>query len=284
MRTTTFALLLLLIVLPGCEDQILEIGLEDYEEPEITVKQYKAPILTNYQRATHAASIEYMDLNANQFLGIAYNTDKKLDLGRLLEPRRRDRYDESYDAVFTNNLRVVVDINQTLSIAKAQYSKSLLFFDSETNPSTSYDEYQTYINSLPVKNLEAVPVFIYNLEPTYITLNIQNDELFIVQEAIDTFGNWRPIEQWNQNYFGANYSNITLDPKQVAIAKIYKYSGDFKTLLRIKLRTGDKVIYSEPFEGSINTAQFGLIDKMAKNILSHDGNNSELLDAIFLKN
>ncbi len=45
---------------------------------------------------------------------------------------------------------------------------------------------------------------------------------------------------------------ISILPGDVIISSVIKYTGDFETILRLKLDN----VYSKPFKGNINKSQF----------------------------
>jgi hypothetical protein len=104
--------------------------------------------------------------------------------------------------------------------------------------------------------------------------------LYLVQEALDSDGNWRAIETLPQEICGNSFHRVFLDKDQYWEFPAPRYSGLFKTRMRFRLdlgkekvwledersecgrksvwlpRPGGQVIYSNEFEGSINTSQF----------------------------
>lgn len=104
----------------------------------------------------------------------------------------------------------------------------------------------------------------------------------MIQEARDEEGNWRPIEFWNYSDCAHSYGAIGILPNNCVVAKVLKYQGDFETEIRVKLRNGNKVFYSNSFVGSINIKQFDLPEDYKTNILAHRMNEKDYLDKIFL--
>lgn len=81
--------------------------------------------------------------------------------------------------------------------------------------------------------------------------------LILIQEALDEKGNWEPIEYWIPAWCGNSFDNpLILEPGEYVMVLIKKYSGSFKTRIRLKFYYGPEVFYSDSFEGSINKAQF----------------------------
>lgn len=103
---------------------------------------------------------------------------------------------------------------------------------------------------------KAMPVFILNSTTTTVSLVGYDLHLFMIQEAIDSTGKWKPIEVMQERGCGNGYGQVDLHPDDVAMTKILKYKGNYKTLLRVKLLNDTCVVYSQPFTGSVNYSQF----------------------------
>ena len=79
----------------------------------------------------------------------------------------------------------------------------------------------------------------------------------LAQEAKTEHGEWKPIEFLRQPDCGlSRVVGSPIQPGQERTVAARRYSGDFKTELRIALFTGNEIVYSEPFAGSINRGQF----------------------------
>lgn len=108
----------------------------------------------------------------------------------------------------------------------------------------------------------ANPVFIYNLTKKNQNVGF-GDLLHMVMEAKDEKGNWKPIEKQAYYFCGTGMEVSILERNQVCVSSVYKYSGDFKTKLRLR-HLGN---YSNEFEGSVNLDEFGEYDTEAENSL-----------------
>lgn len=104
--------------------------------------------------------------------------------------------------------------------------------------------------------VEAIPVSIINLGKSTIWLVQQDLKIQMIQEAKDRNGNWKPIEFWNYSRCGHSYGNLILKSNEIAIFKVLRYSGDFQTEIRLKIKSGKYTYYSDPFNGSVNQSQF----------------------------
>ena len=97
----------------------------------------------------------------------------------------------------------------------------------------------------------AYPVIIQNLHTDTVYVGY-DDRIYILTEALDENGIWKPIQRRFINLCGNGISYIILPPKHFVITSDLVYSGGFKTKLRV--RCGKNV--SNEFSGSINKSQF----------------------------
>ncbi|MBX2876283.1 MAG: hypothetical protein KTR30_29455 [Saprospiraceae bacterium] len=102
------------------------------------------------------------------------------------------------------------------------------------------------------------PVFIVNENNSTHSLSGKDSRVFAIQEALDSNGNWRPIERQAWGFCGNGWWGRKIMPKHSAVFSMPKYTGDFSTQLRIRLRSGSQTLVSLPFPGKINYQQFYL--------------------------
>jgi hypothetical protein len=116
----------------------------------------------------------------------------------------------------------------------------------------------------------------YLVNTTDSTFNAkrQDGSLIMIQEAQDEKGAWLPIEYWVYSGCGNSYFDpLKLDPGKYVLVPVKKYSGNFKTNIRLKFKKGDDLFYSEPFEGSIDKSQFEKETGKVNGILYHGNAN-----------
>jgi len=140
--------------------------------------------------------------------------------------------------------------------------------------------YVNHFNS--VKYQKAV---IANYSTDSLVFNASNNKgIYIIQEALDSNNNWRPIEYLDIRRFctvGSRhwYSLKSLEFCNLAIPK---YCGAYKTKIRLKIKTTQNIIYSTPFKGSIHYEQFYLDPIKLKesgeypSLLEYENRNVEL--------
>lgn len=98
---------------------------------------------------------------------------------------------------------------------------------------------------------EAYPVLIENQELDTITLSYGH-QIPLITEAIDSLGNWMPIERRWSYICGVGIGQIILPPSEIGISSTMIFHGNYKTKLRVKFDS----ITSNEFFGSINYNQF----------------------------
>jgi hypothetical protein len=162
-----------------------------------------------------------------------------------------------------SGLKVIVDTIQNMSIDLGYY---------KVLPPPLTGEIRSLIKQTYL--VQALNAFVVNLSENITHLDHQDARLIMIQEAKDELGIWRPIEFWRHHRSGTSYGTVELHPNQYVITKILRYDGEFETDIRLKLKNGRDIIYSEPFRGTININQFELPENLMQANIS--------LDSIFL--
>lgn len=101
---------------------------------------------------------------------------------------------------------------------------------------------------------------------------IEDNQLVLVQEAMDIKGNWKPIEYFVHSECGNSYSAFRIPPKYSFETMIASYCGEYKTTLRVRISLNHNMYLSEEFEGYVNLDQFITSSKVL-----HKGNLNENL-------
>lgn len=103
------------------------------------------------------------------------------------------------------------------------------------------------------KDKEKISVFVQNNTTEIIWLSHQDGQIYILQEAMDKNGLWKPIEYWESSDCGNSYGAIKMGPNGIIETKSTQYHGSFKTKIRFKLSTDENLFYySNTLDGSIN--------------------------------
>jgi hypothetical protein len=105
-------------------------------------------------------------------------------------------------------------------------------------------------------NQSFYPVYLINYAPQTKLLEMKDRSIYGVQEALDTNGNWRPIEGLGISFCGRGYQKVRVPTNMFATVLFKKYTGTYKTKIRVRIRNGEHIFLSESFEGYINEKQF----------------------------
>lgn len=100
------------------------------------------------------------------------------------------------------------------------------------------------------------PVFIVNETPLTKTIEGKDGHLFAIQEAKDSNGMWRPIEQRGFDFCGNGRWGLKIYPQEYGVFLMPLYEGSYFTELRVRFRNGDNIIISKSYKGMINYDQF----------------------------
>ncbi len=100
------------------------------------------------------------------------------------------------------------------------------------------------------------PVYVVNQTPDTKILEQSGSYGIGIQEALDATGVWRPIEFQRQSSCIIGLHGLKLRPQEYAVLLFARYQGNFKTKLRVRIKNGDNVYVSRPFDGTINEGQF----------------------------
>lgn len=113
--------------------------------------------------------------------------------------------------------------------------------------------------------------YLINTSDSSFKADRQDGSLIMIQEAMDKEGKWQPIEYWVYSGCGNSYFYpLDLASGKYVMIPIKKYSGRFKTKLRLKMKLNNSsLFYSEPFEGRIDKRQFKKEKKHVDGILYH---------------
>lgn len=117
---------------------------------------------------------------------------------------------------------------------------------------------------------EYFTAYLVNATDSTFTAKRQDGSLIMIQEAMDDKGSWQPIEYWVYSGCGNSYFNpLQLASGKYVLIPIKKYSGNFKTKIRLKFKYGNNVLYSDSFNGSVEKSQFMKEKEKVHGILYH---------------
>lgn len=102
--------------------------------------------------------------------------------------------------------------------------------------------------------IKSYPIFIKN--KTKDTLNISyGDYIPLIIEAIDSLGEWKPIQEPYIYFCGTGLSYFYLPSEEIALTSCKLFEGNYETTMRITFGF-DKRIKSNVFKAKMNYEQF----------------------------
>ena len=119
--------------------------------------------------------------------------------------------------------------------------------------SVEFSNLEIYVDTTQklAKRGASIPVFIKNGAKDTVLI-AYGEIVDAVIEAQDKNGEWLPIEKPYFMGYGTGVGHIMLPPNEIVMTSAVKYTGDFKTQMRIKIGKS----YSNIFQGSIHPRQF----------------------------
>ena len=113
------------------------------------------------------------------------------------------------------------------------------------------------------ERLDGHRLYLTNTTPDTVVFEAQDSSLFLTLQAQDAQGKWHDIEYNPSSFCGNSYHQVFLAPGQCWQLAVPAYAGGQPTQLRARLRPGQARgkaqrpdLYSNPFAGSVNPAQF----------------------------
>ena len=185
-----------------------------------------------------------------------------LDLDPYYKLRPQYKVDDAIKNKYSKNngLSIVLDTVQEVNCTEYIFysKKNRKYYPANKVFFTEGDETKS-VKATAIKEIsfKGIPVCIANLSDTEIAVKHPKYRINIIQEALDKDNEWKPIESLFKAPKSASSSLTvhTLKPGQFILTAVYKYKGDFQTQLRLKLISGNKVYYSNPYHGTINYLQ-----------------------------
>lgn len=107
-----------------------------------------------------------------------------------------------------------------------------------------------------LNNNSFFPVFLVNETKDIKALQGKDSYVFAIQEAKDSNGIWRPIEQRGFDFCGNGRWGMKIKPQEFALFLMPKYQGSYETELRVRFVNNKQVIFSSSYTGKINYQQF----------------------------
>jgi len=101
----------------------------------------------------------------------------------------------------------------------------------------------------------AYKLYLINASKDIINIPAQDGGIKLIQQAKNKKGDWQDIEKYYNTWCGNSYHTLKLSPSEFQIFATPIFKGEFKTQLRFKFELGNQIIYSNIYDGQINSGQ-----------------------------
>lgn len=151
-------------------------------------------------------------------------------------------------SVLSFGQQTIMQSNQNVIDSEFLVKKSLFFENLNKN---------TELNIIAEKeNISEFSIYIKNVSKDTLILKCQDSKLYIIQEAKNKDGDWKPIEYWSYSWCGNSDFGKAIAPEHIIRTKSKCYSGSYETEIRFKLLSDNKVYYSNVLNGTIEFSLF----------------------------
>jgi hypothetical protein len=110
------------------------------------------------------------------------------------------------------------------------------------------------------REFRGMKVLLVNTTTDQVEFSASDSRLYIIQEAVDSNGKWRPVEYLPSSWCGNSYHSVFLGPNEYWEFAAARLHGKQKTRLRFRLQVSEgektRFVYSNEFEGAVNENQF----------------------------
>ena len=114
------------------------------------------------------------------------------------------------------------------------------------------------------RNRKAIVIRLINRTEKTMTFSACDSRLYVVQEALNNQGQWKPLERFPNTFCGNSFHRVFLGSNEYWKLFAMNRSGRFKTKLRFRLEPGGEegiaagggALYSNEYEGSIDPSEF----------------------------
>lgn len=240
----TILILFLLTLAKGCTQS----EAENVESSEAKI-EFEFPILHG-----DSGNGEYIDTSRQiaSISSILQNSSTTVttihlsDLKNYHDPYRS--FPDSLPFTLTNKVKLLVDNTQEFTIK---------YRDSYLPPIPGIDEFGKVIPAYqpPYDSIKVIPAYIVNYSDSLQGIEKHGGKIIMIQEALNANNEWKPIEYFSFSGCGNSYGITYLDTNCYLMFGVNKYKGNFKTKLRVRLKTNGNVILSNEYTGYINKSQ-----------------------------
>lgn len=207
---------------------------------------FKLPVVINSQftendssfafNADHVESVFPVFAGKYAFADTIDISPWKIDSSRSDNYSRRVDTSLDYSAMDVNGFELLVDYNATVK----------------------YNEF--FCCGPPF--MEYYPVYFVNTTSSNKIFLGKDGYVFGIQEAYNApkYGEWKPIEGRGFDFCGNGHWRLAVKPGEFVVVLMRKYEGEFTTGLRVRVKQGESIYVSKPYEGVVNKKQFNIKD------------------------
>lgn len=162
---------------------------------------------------------------------------------------------------FADTIHLSGNDNKDNNLSKDMVPYALLM-STDTISSCGFEIFTDYKTDVYLYNFTVkegnynYPVYAVNQTPRNLFFTGKDNHVFAIQEAIDSMGQWRPIEFMFNDFCGVGNFGLIVRPNEYVCFLIPKYKGSYSTKLRVRVEIGNSIYVSSPFKGTINYGQF----------------------------
>ena len=241
--------ILLTILIAACSNT------EKNQEPNESEEAKIIPILSNFpqNRVVMDTSSQVESITFPVFI-----SSEDLILYDFLKPVDRFRaYRDTIGYSRSGDLEIFVDPDQAFAdkFREIRSLSSLIGHLDENGDEIPRKPYVPRYDSI-----SKFPLFVFNESDSTQAVENHDGRMVIIQEALDKNGEWKGIEYFRYSGCGNSFGLYLVEPDEVLMFGINKYHGDFKTKLRVRLRTNGKIILSNEYWGFINASQLDQVE------------------------
>ncbi len=134
-----------------------------------------------------------------------------------------------------------------------------------------------------ITNDSIISIYLKNNTKDTLTLSKQDWHLYLIQEAKNKNGKWKPIEYWSYSWCGNSYLSEKITSQKIIKTETEKYNGTFETEIRFKFLIDNKIYYSNQLKCKIDITQFDIPEELTKHSTYNNvlrASNKELAEKV----
>ncbi|SEP55197.1 hypothetical protein [Flavobacterium urocaniciphilum] len=115
-----------------------------------------------------------------------------------------------------------------------------------------------------VSNDTIISIYLKNNSKDSLNISYQDSRLYLIQEAKNQNGEWKPIEYWSYSWCGNSYYSENIGSGKIIKTDTKKYNGNFETDIRFKFLINNQTYYSNSLKSTIDILQFNISNEFTE--------------------